>query len=365
MKTLRLMMSALSILALTACGASDVNEVPADDTSYEPTPEIPEATPVPTEIPNIRPDAPLFTLSATAVKPQEQVLIHLELNDVDGDAMTSVCAAALTSESPESGIDGFLTKVSETEWTFTAPVTATEIGLAVIRCHVNDDRGGVSELAESMTIQIDNRVDVEPGDPGNNRDICLIPKLGCKIGFNADDIAINVSVPDPQVYVPDQVRGMFVDLPHTDFVLAADVLVNADVARYSILDTNLPSIQVTVGTDSTGLGYSLELIPFSTSLNKSISTMQLQWRWQVRALAIDGMTKENLFGGQVLASGNLGVAAPQHVEARVQDGLLQFSINGSVFTPAIAATNVAGSQVGFSARAAEVQFADAHAILKP
>jgi hypothetical protein len=361
MKTLRLMMSALSILALTACGASDVND------EYEPTPEpesTPDATPVPTEIPNIRPDAPLFTLSATAVKPQEQVLIHLELNDVDGDVMTSVCAAALTSQVPEFGIDDSLTKVSETEWTFTAPITATEIGLAVIRCHVNDDRGGVSELAESMTIQIDNRVDVEPGDPGNNRDICLIPKLGCKIGFNADDVAINVSVPDPQVYVPDQVRGMFVDLPHTDFVLAADVLVNTDVARYSILDTNLPSIQVTVGTDATGLGYSLELIPYATSGSK-FSTLQLQWRWQVRALAADGMTKENLFGGQVLASGNLGVAAPQHVEARVQDGLLQFAINGSVFTPAIAATNVAGSQVGFSARAAEVQFADAYAVLKP
>lgn len=363
MKTLRLMMSALSILAVAACGPSDVSDAPSDEYGYEPE-ATPDATPEPTAIPNIRPDVPAFTLSSTAVKALDEVQVELALYDADGDALTTICSAAVVSQTPELELPDALVKISETEWTFTAPITAAEIGLAVIRCQAIDARGAVSDLAESMTIEIDNYVDVDPVDPGNKRDVCFSLLANCTIDLDVSDLMLHVRVFDAPQYVPDQFRGAFVDLPHTDFVAGVDIAADTTALKHSFLDENIPSIQFTVGTDADGSGYALELLPYVSS-GSTFSTMRLQWTWQVRALAVDGMTKPNLLAGTVLASGYLGFAAPNHVEATVQDGLLQFSINGNVFTPAIAATNLAGTQVGFSARAADVQFAGAHAVLKP
>lgn len=361
MKTLRLMMSALTILAVAACGGTSDDPRTGSDEFYEPeaTPEAtPEGTPV---VPNVGPYVPLITLSADSVKPADEVLVDLVLTDPDGDAMTTACTAVLTSESPEFDVSGFLTKVSETQYRFVAPVTATPIGKAVVRCKADDGRGGESDLAESTEILIDNHVVFEP-TTDKYIDICNLPKSGCKILLDVD-LGARVTVPDPEIYIPDQVRGATFEIPHTDFVANVDLDVDANVAMWSLIDENHPSIQVTAGTDEAGLGYSLEILPYVPSGAK-LTAMNIDWRWQVVALAANGMTKENLFAGTVLASGTLA-SAPSHVEVTVQDGLLRFSINGTVSTPAIAATNLAGSQVGFSARSTAVAFSNAGAILRP
>ena len=354
--TLRLVASTLSILAAACGGTADVSSDSPD--IYEPTPE---ATPTP-EAPNVSPLLPLFTLSIDSVKPADVVVVDLALGDPDGDAVTTVCTAVLTSQAPEFDVSGFLSKISESQYSFIAPITATDIGKAVVRCKAQDGRGGESPLAESMEITIDNAIVIDT--PTENRwNICRLAKGGCNITFDADALTMDVSVPDPQIYIPDQVRGAYYDIPHTDFVANVDLNVDVNVAKYSLIDLNAPSIQVTVGTDELGLGYALQITPYVVSGTK-FTTMNLAWRWQVVALATNGMTKENLFAGAVLASGNLN-AVPNKVQVTVQDGLLQFAMNGAVFTPAIASTNVAGSQLGFSARSAALTFSNATAVLKP
>lgn len=352
--TLRLAISTLTLLA-AACGGTEVSN------DYEPTPEATvEVTPTPV-VPNEKPNAPLLTLSNLSVKPLDEVLVDLSLTDPDGDAMTTACTVVLTSAVPELEIPASLTKVSESSYLFLAPVTQTQIGTAVVRCTATDSRGAESNLAESAAILIDNYVDVEPGS-NNYRDVCRIAKIGCKMEFTSEDL-MNVNVPDPQFYVPDQLRGAFIDVPHPDFIGSVDLDIDTNATKWSILDDNTPSIQITLGTDAAGLGYALELIPIPTTM--TLSSMRLNWKWRVVALASNGMTKENLLAGSILASGNMGLVEPTQVDMTVQDGLVQFTINGTHHTPAIAATNVAGSQLGFSARATGVAFSNAGVVLKP
>ena len=366
MKTLSLR-AALALVAafsMTACGGSqDVDS--SDSFQDEPAPEVtPDVTPEATPAPNTRPEVVEMTLSATDVKPSDVVTVDLELVDADGDAITSTLSAFLVLATGEAfDISGNLTKESESRYSFSAPITEQEIGSVYFTATAIDAHGDVSDAVDSMTLTIDNRVDLGPG-PGNGRNICRIPKLGCKIGFSADDLMLNVSVPSFTDYVPDQLRGTYFDIPSTDFVTTVDLVINTNAAKWSLADSNTPSIQVTVGTDSVGSGYALEIFPVIVTGSQPTS-MLIQWKWQARALASNAMTKDNLLGGSILAQGTLGAFAPTKLEASVRDGIVSFTINGNVQVPAIAATNVAGSQLGFSARAAEVAFMNASATLKP
>ena len=365
MKTLRLTISALTLLATAACGATEVTSNPPDsfESEPEPTPEAtPEATP-PVPV-NERPFVPEMTLSTTSVKALETVLVDLTLADPDADELVSECSAFLTSENPEFEIASAVEKLSETQWRFTAPITQSEIGTAVVRCSAVDPDGERSDLAESMAITIDNRVDLaDPNDPTHTKfNICRVAPQFCTMVI--DDL-LNVRVIDPQTRVPDQVRGVRVEIPHTDFTSIVDLSIGMDVAKKAIYDEENPSIQVTVGADAAGYGYILQLTPYATDTYASLKGMNVAWRWEVRALTPDGMTAANLFAGQLLASGSLGYTAPQQVEASVQDGLLSFTINGNVQTPAIAATNVSGSIIGLSARSMDVSFVAPMATLKP
>lgn len=365
MKTtaLRLFLASFAALSVTACGSST-------DTDYDgsfddnPTPEAtPDVTPEPTPIPNTRPEAPEFALSHDVVKPADVVTIGLTLADADGDSLTSTVVAVLDLGDDELDISGNLTKVSDAEWSFVAPITEAELGVVRFRAQSTDARGGVSDPAESTELTIDNRVTFEPG-PQKPIDVCRFAKGGCKIAFNADDLKMDVTVPNFQEYIPDQLRGALFTIPSTDFIAAVDLQVNETVAKYSLADSNLPSIDLTVGTDEIGYGYALEIYP-TIAIGTSPNSMVLAWKWRVRALASNAMTKENLLNGTILAQGNLGYAAPTRLEASIRDGILRFTINGNIQTPSIAATNLAGTDLGFTARAAQVSFSNASATLKP
>lgn len=362
MKTLslRLFLAAVTALSVAACGSTD-------DTDYDgsidpnPTPEAtPDVTPEPTPIPNTRPEAPDFSLSHDVAKPADVVTIDLALVDADGDLVTSNLTAVLDLGDDELDISGNLTKVSDAQWQFVAPITEAELGTVRFRAQATDARGGVSDLSESNDLTIDNRVDVTPDHP---LDVCRWAKAGCKIEFNADNLKLDVTVPDPTIYIPDQLRGALFTVPSTDFIAAVDLQVNDMVTKWSLADSNLPSIQVTVGTDEIGYGYALEIYPVVVSGSRPES-MLIRWNWRVRALASNGMTKENLLAGTILASGNLSYAAPSHIEASIRDGILRFTI-GNVTTPSIAATNLAGTDLGFTARATEVTFTNTAATMKP
>lgn len=355
-----LMLSALSILS-AACGGSEVESDGGYSFDITPEPE-PEETP----IPNVRPDAPAIAASTTKIISLHDVTFDLTLSDPDGDPLESSCTAAFTHLPNEVDATGLLRKVSETQYVFAAPITEETLATFVVRCVAIDPAGEVSERSQSDEVTIDNRV-IKPGDDWDvfkKLDLCRAAPSSCKMLLEVGNL-MDVRVPEPDEFIPDQLRGIRADLPHTDFEAYLDLVLSSLLAKKALLQGLAPSVQVAVGAGETGSGYVLELAPYATNTAKSVATLTIAWKWQVRSLAQDGLTSANMLGGVILAQGTMSAVAPSHVQATVRDGLLQFTINGAVTTPAIAATNVGGPGVLMGARAIDATFSNGTVTLKP
>jgi hypothetical protein len=301
----------------------------------------------------------VIALSDDMVVPGETVIVDLALADPDLDALTSECHAIETSVEIEEILDSRLTKVSETQYTFLAPITQSRMAEIVFRCTATDDEGEVSDVTESSALSIDNAV---PGfEDFRNfavKNVCRENPYLCRMDFHLEESLFDIQVPDT-TDIPDQFLGARFEMPTESFEAFVNVEIPRGALNRSLLsNSDLPSVIATVGADDDGRGYVLEVIP--TQVGTSVT-----WKWEVRSLGTSGMRAESFMAGTVLASGAMGNTEPATIQTLVQNGTLSFSINGAFNTPALSASNMMTSSVSYGTRSASAAFTDATAAMKP
>ncbi len=335
--------------AAVGCGGSQ-------DVDHDAIPEPTEESYTPTPTPNAAPSIPSLTPSSSVARATDTLEISAASSDPNGDAISYEWSAIVEDADGSWTTAGLLSSETGATVTLRAPVT-NGVGTVRVRCEAIDSFSARSGAAETV-ITVDPRV-IDAGNFGDRFggvDICRIAPDLC-LGFpNLQESVLETVVPNLSD-LKDEYLGATTILGHTDFQADFDVALTLDGELLANYGTG--SIEMIAGAGGKGGGYRLRIYPVRVGGILGSTT----WHYEILPLATNSFEPATVLAAVAgpVASGTLS-AAPAHLSARMQDGMLQLAVNGFAL-PAFAATNVNGSHFSMGTFQSGAVFSNAQVTL--